>query len=622
MAKITNIPNHHATQVVDFPRLDGGLNLWELDYRLPNNQSPEMKNLWWQDGVLQCRDGQVYVSDAALGVGYSCFPSLFWDHAFFHIGDTIYCMNPAAESVQMTALVTGVPANRGTFFTYDKFLYYKNRGGFYKIVYNSRFTSLFQAGPVADEAYTPIIMLNTDPTTGAGDLYQPENRLSAKKTVQFTASDGIKVYKLPVGDLDAVTEVRVDGVAQASTAYTVDLAAGTVTFVTAPPVHNPVENNTVEITYEKANLTAWNSVMGCPYAAVYGTNNASVIVLGGGEAQPNAFFWNGNDSLGMHDAYWPMSSYQLAGDAEDGITGFGVQYGSLIVLKNRSVGKANYEIEAVDERNTVALTYTEINNRIGCDLPWTIALVENNVVFCNSAGGVYVVRDSSAALENNIECISKNVNGNAARPGLLHDVRTAGAIAVCGFDDDNRYWVCANGHAYLWDYVLSSWKEPSWFLLTGVPGVAYFRAVDASFHLDLRGRVTKFVRNFMDYGGAIEKVYQFPPQSFGTYDRLKDIRHCVFSVRSDTDSRVDILYQTDHEARADLTDIASLSWRLSPRNLMSRYLGGQKFAHTARRTPGCKHVRHFSMRLSNKVATQDLAIVSAQIYFRYSGRDR
>ena len=97
MAKISlsSVPGQHATKMVDFPRLDGGLNLWELDYRLGRNQSPEMKNLWWQDGVLQCRDGQSYLYGPSkeqmasplpagvepwtdLGTGYTCTPELFW----------------------------------------------------------------------------------------------------------------------------------------------------------------------------------------------------------------------------------------------------------------------------------------------------------------------------------------------------------------------------------------------------------------------------------------------------------------------------------------------------------------------------------------------------------------
>ena len=76
--------------VLDFPRLDGGLNLWELDYRLDSNQSPDMKNMCWLDGALGCRDGQTWVSDVELGAGFTCYEDLFWGCAFFHIGNRLY----------------------------------------------------------------------------------------------------------------------------------------------------------------------------------------------------------------------------------------------------------------------------------------------------------------------------------------------------------------------------------------------------------------------------------------------------------------------------------------------------------------------------------------------------
>ena len=344
------------------------------------------------------------------------------------------------------------------------------------------------------------------------------------------------------------------------------------------------------------------------------------IVLGGCEKQPNAFFWCGNDSVGMNEAYWPMSFYNLAGDSEDGITGFGKQYGTLVIFKEKSLGKSAYSVENVDDRDSISLTYTAINAKIGCDLPWTIQLIENNLVFCNTEGGVHIVRDSTSALENNIECLSRNVNGTDQRLGLLADVRAA--ETVTGFDDGNHYWVVANGHAYLWDYLLSAWKDPSWFYFTNIDGVAFFRTVDKSYHLDANGRVTVFARTFLDYWQAIEKVYQFPPQFFDSYDRLKDILYCIFTVRSDTDSVVKIRYESDYERRYDATDIRSLSWKLAPRNLAFRCLSIQRFAHVARRKPCCRHVRHFSIRLENNEPAQDLSIISAQIYFRYLGRDR
>lgn len=707
---LSSMPSPHATKMVDFPRLDGGLNLWELGYRLSRNQSPEMRNLWWQDGVLQCRDGQSYLygpSEAQmqsplpegvdawsdLGTGYTCAGELFWDHAFFHIGSKLYYMDPAAETPEMTELLSGVSENRGTFFRYYDWLFYKNRGGFYKIKYDPDSTPVFSASSLTADAYTPTILMNADPSSGSGDSYQPENRLSAQKKVLYNAAEdnrlitktgdgsetvftlgvtaakdqltrvsevyfgstlvnsalystdittgkvtfdsappkdtiitfvaklGVTTYQLPVKELDSVDEVKVDGtVKTAGTDYAVDLTKGTVVFVTAPPVSIPAVNNTVEITYSKANADALNAILDCPYAIVYGGSQSVCIVMGGSGKQPNAFFWNGNDSAGMNAAYWPMSFYNLAGDSEDAITGFGKQYGTLVIFKERSIGKSSYDIETVDDRDSISLTYTAINAKIGCDLPWTIQLIENNLVFCNTDAGVHIVRDSTSALENNIECLSRNVNGTEQRPGLLEDVRAAGVVT--GFDDGNRYWVCAGGHVYLWDYLLSAWKDPSWFYFTGIQAVAFFRTVDRSYHLSGDGRVTVFTRSFMDYGGGIEKVYQFPPQFFDTYDRLKDVLYCIFTVRSDTDSVTRITYESDYEAREDLTDIRSMSWRLSPRNLAYRCLGIQKFAHVARRKPGCRHVRHFSMRLENAERAQDLAILSAQIYFRYLGRDR
>lgn len=707
---MSSVPSQHATKMVDFPRLDGGLNLWEMDYRLNRNQSPEMKNLWWQDGVLQCRDGQSYLYGPSqeqlmtplpegvepwvdLGVGYTCTSDLFWDHAFFHIGTKLYYMDPSAETPAMTELVDGVPENRGTFFRYNDGLFYKNRGAFIKVKYDPAKTPVFSASHVEDNAYTPIIVMNASPSTGSGDTYQPENRLSPKKTVQYNAAEdqqmitkngdgstkvfdlgktaaadqltrvtdvyfgstlvntaiyttdvstgkvtfttappsdtiitfvakfGVVTYQLPVKEIDAVTEVKVNGeVKTESTDYAVDLTKGQVVFVKAPPVSDPPVNNTVEITYSKANEDALNAIMDCPYAIVYGGSQDVCIVLGGCEKQPNAFFWCGNDSVGMNESYWPMSFYNLAGDSEDGITGFGKQYGTLVIFKEKSLGKSAYSVEDVDDRDSISLTYTAINAKIGCDLPWTIQLIENNLVFCNTEGGVHIVRDSTSALENNIECLSRNVNGTDQRPGLLADVRAS--ETVTGFDDGNHYWVVANGHAYLWDYLLSAWKDPSWFYFTNIDGAAFFRTVDKSYHLDANGRVTVFNRTFLDYWQAIEKVYQFPPQFFDSYDRLKDILYCIFTVRSDTDSVVRIRYDSDYERRYDLTDIRSYSWRLSPRNLAFRCLSVQRFAHVARRSPCCRHIRHFSIRLENNEPAQDLAIISAQIYFRYLGRDR
>ena len=630
---LNTMPAASKTYVVDFPKLNGGLNIRELNYRLEVNQSPNMKNLWWQNGVLQCRDGQRYIGDGStLGAGYACSELPFWGCAFFHIGSGLYYADltnnegvpvwSTDAELEFHAVISDVPENRGQFFRHDGCLFYKNRGGLYKISYDAETTG-FTAVDMsrAENAYTPILVINADPENGSGTTYQPENRLSPRKEIHYNAKEGVTVYHLPVQEIDAVVRVTVDGTDKTEdTDYTVDKTAGTVTFTTAPSVSDPPTNNTVEIVYSKENEDAKQSVMDCCYAIVAGNGNNLCILLSGCKKQSNAVFWNSNDHYAMNPGYFPMSYYNLCGDTEEVVTGFGMQYDDLILFKEKSVGKLVFTVESVDERDSISFAYQSINAKIGCDLPWSIQLVNNNLVFCNTHRGVFLLSSSSAAYENNVVCISENVNGEGEL-GLLYDVRSAGVVVSA--DDNERYWLCANGHVYVWDYHVSVAEAPSWFYFAGIHGIAYFHdEANGLYHLDVRGRVTKFERSFTDYGEAIDKVYTFPTQYFGGYDRLKDVLYILVTVRSDTDTEVKLRYDTDYERRVDLTPIQSFSWRLTPRNLAHRCLASFRYGHVAKRVCMCRHVRHFSLTLGNKVAYEDLAIVSAQIFYRYQGKER
>ena len=618
---LSNLPSKPKEYVIDLPRLDGGLNLWDLDYRMDADQSPEMKNLIWLDGALACLDGQVWVTEEQdLGVGFTCADDLFWDFAVLHIGTKLYAVDMhdmEAETYTLTELIGDVPENRGTFFRFEEALLYKNRGGYFRIDYQE--DGSLKAATV--EAYSPTILINTEPTTAAGDEYQPENRLCPQKTVWYSTVQGVKEYHLPVQEVESVDKVVVDGEELTTeTDYTVDLAKGIVTFTTEPTHHNPTQVNTVRITFTKENPDAYNSIMDCPYAAVYGGDQNVCVVVGGCKAQPNAYFWSGNHIV-MDPGYFPFEQYNLAGDTEERITGFGKQQSMLVIFKEHSVGRAVFDtVEMASGRVMLEMPYTNINSCIGCDLPWTIQLIENNLVFCNTEQGVHLVRDSSSARENNIETLSRNVNGNEQRPGLLEKVR--GSEVTTSFDDGQRYWVVAGGEAFVWDYVLSQYSDPSWFYFTNINAAAFFRKNERAFHMNGAGRITAMRRVFSDYEQGIEKVYRFAAQNMGGYDRLKDVLSVIFVVRADTNSLLNITWLSDYEERADLTPVRAFSWALAPRNLRYRYLGVTRFATAARRKPGCRHVRHFSMRLENSEPATDMSVISAQIFYRYQGRDR
>ena len=615
---LSSYPDLSKLYSVNFLKLGGGLNLKELDYRLATDESPEMKNLWWQDGVLQCRDGQVYLSEEELGPGYACTVNPFFGSAFFHIGDGIYYAVVDGAEAALRRLVGGVPENRGTFFRYQDFLYYKNKGGFFKVTYHAE-TESYSAADALIDAYTPVVIINASPVNGSGSYYQPENRASAKKTVWYNAVAGTTVYKLPVSVIDSIESVVVDGKTLTASDYTVDYVSGTVTFKTAPPVTDPFTNNTVRITYSKDNPDALRAIMDCEHAFVGGGDTNLCIILGGCDAQPNAVFWNSNDNVSMNPTYWPMSYYNLVGDTEDPVTGFGKQYSTLVVFKTHSIGKLGYGVEKVDDRDSISFTYSDINSRVGCDLPNSIQLIENNLVWANTYQGVHMLRSTSAAFENNVDCISEKVNGESV--GLLKDLRRA--ETVCSFDDDSRYWLCCGDVTYVWDYALSTYSDPSWFYFTNIHGVDFFRDdTRRIYHLDNKGRVTRFERVFSDYGDGIEKLYRFPTQQFGSYERLKDVPQILLAVRSDTDTDIMVKYDTDYETRYDHTPVRTYSWRLAPRNLAHRCLDVPKYAYVAKRKPGCRHIRHFALTLSNDAPGEDLSVVSLQIFYRFQGRER
>ena len=547
---LSDLPDPKKEYTQRFENLAGGLNLRDLDYLLKPNESPEMKNLNWHDGVLSCRDGQTLLSKSR-GQVYACAEEPFHDRLVVHCGTSLYAVTPSTGS--WMPLLQNVARERGTFFRYNEFLMYKNQGGYYKIAYRESSDGLFAASIYSDEsrseAFIPVIQLNTDPKTGAGDLYQPENRLSAYKKVRFNAAAGVTEYHLPVQDIDEVCS------------DTVDAEAGTITFRTAPTVSNPPENNTVEILYRKENPDAYNSIMDCAYAAVFGGNRDLCVVLGGCPAQPNAYFWSGNTQLAMDPSYFPMSHYNLAGDASDAITGFGKQQNMLIVLKEHSVGRVTYGTEKINEREQITMNYTRINSRIGCDLPWTIQLVENNLVFCNRRDGVHLIRDSSAAYENNIVCISRKVNGDTYRHGLTWALRQADADLVCSVDTDRKYLVVYQGEAYEWDYTLSEYQNPTWFYHTNLKAVCFAHLNEQLWEFSTSA-LYNFERSFMDDGEAIEKVYRFPTQHFGSYDRLKTVRSVVLSTRADANTRTRITWGCDYGTREDASPIIADAYRL------------------------------------------------------------
>ena len=614
---LKDAPSPKKEYVLDYSNLYGGINIWDPDYRLKPNESPEMKNLLWRNGMLCSRKGQYYVCPYQLGQGFAAYPRLWHGFIFAHIGGNIFRFD--VETGSPVLLATGIPKIRGTFFTFSDKLYYKTKGAYKEITANQVDGQWsFSCSEVFP--YEPIIVINANPATGAGDLYQPENRMSSRKTVWYNAVGGAKTYYLPV-KAERVTYVEVNGY-HVTVGWSYDPQYGRVLFDVAPPVTDPPTNNTVRITYELDNSEAQKSISDCRYVAVYGGTGELCVVMAGSEDQPNAYFWSGNSSFKMDASYFPMEQVQLASSTEERITGFGKQQDNLIIFKEGSVGKTTLGTQVINDRIFIDLPYIPINASIGCDLPWSIQLVENNLVFANR-NGIYTILDTSSANENNIVGISRKINGSAERPGYLADVAGVDEDVVCSVDDGTHYYISVNGKTWAWNYELSGWKDPTWFLLTNTNAVALICESGELYHLNGVGSISGLHNDYNDYGEPIERVFRFPTMNFGSYDCRKNVNSVIVTLGAYELENTELWYLTDYETRKDLTNLQVVdAGDYDSERVVGTRPDSARVPAVFRRRPMCRRVLHFTMNLVNANLNEDFELVGAQVFYNLQGRLR
>ena len=614
---LKDTPTPKKEYVLDYSNLYGGINLWDPDYRLKPSESPEMKNLLWRNGMLCSRKGQYYLCPYQLGQGFAAYPRLWHGFIFAHIGGNIFRFD--VETGSPVLLATGIPKIRGTFFTFSDKLYYKTKGA-YKEITATLVDGQWSFSCNEVFPYEPVIVINANPATGAGDLYQPENRMSSRKTVWYNAVDGAKTYYLPV-KAERVTYVEVNGY-HVTVGWSYDPQYGRVLFDVAPPVTDPPTNNTVRITYELDNPEAQKSISDCRYAAVYGGTGELCVVMAGSEDQPNAYFWSGNSSIKMDASYFPMEQVQLASSTEERITGFGKQQDNLIIFKEGSVGKTTLGTQMINDRIYIDLPYIPINASIGCDLPWSIQLVENNLVFANR-NGIYTILDTTSANENNIVGISRKINGSSERPGYLADVSDMDEDMICSIDDGTHYYITANGKTWAWNYELSGWKDPSWFFLTNTDAAALICEAGDIFHINGAGSLTGLHNEYSDYGEPIERMFRFPTINFGSYDCQKNVNSVIVTLGAYDLEDTELWYLTDYETRKDLTNLQVVAAaEYDDERVVGTRPDSTRVPAVFRRRPMCRRVLHFTMKLVNVNLYEDFELVGAQVFYNLQGRLR
>lgn len=536
----------------------GGLNIADLEYDILDNQSPDMINMMVADGALGKRYGQSKVDLTGETLSKIIALGQLNNVIYAQANNAIYAINE-----NIATKLSDVEGGKGTFYVFNQQLLFMN---------GTQFLAFDENGLVTQEPYIPDVAINVKPDGSYADLIENYNRLTPKFRNTFDGdgeSTTFKLYKVdriqgdennPMVECVVGTEKWTYGAS--SKGFSVDWTNATVTFTEAPPkAENNVEIIAAQTT--EASQEYIDSITKCKYMYSFGGNNNSRLFVAGNGS--SCYYYSA-----VYDAsYFPESQNAAIGNGTDDITGFGEQYSTFIVFKPDQVYGITYSFDEA-KLEPVFDTYT-INSLIGCDCPYTISMVNNQLTWLNSTYGVCTMLSTTIKDEKNIVYISRNIN-SGMKQGLLDYELVKEDVA---FNFDGKYWLCQkDGNVFVWDYELTPYTY-SGFMDKDALRLAWFKFdnmfINCAVVIDEdvfygNNDIMTFDNSLSDYVAsstnedkleAIVSRFKTKMLDFGYIDYLKTVKKMYVDVRGDTPSLIKVKYVTGEnpEGEYDPEDI-------------------------------------------------------------------
>lgn len=408
------------------------------------------------------------------------------------------------------------------------------------------------------DAYVPVLYKDCK-ADGTGTKVEPRNIISGRSIQEFTTDSLSTVYKLCDDNIDnAFVSViynagggslynfsfrpNITLTKQNNVMASLNRAAGTITFtsVLVDASTLGLKNNLV-VTYTK---TAYDeNPVCCSSIGIWydgGTQTAagySRVFISGYTKTPNRIYY----SAANDPTYFPEDAYIEIGEPADPITAFGIQYDVLAVFKKNSI----YSLSYSNNTNSATFTIKEVNSSIGCDMPATLRLASNALIWASSTGGVYALQSTTIKDERAVRLVSKNVNSKLLSLDA-QDLQTASAVC-----DGTSYFLLAGRYAFIMNYELMHFKSGqdaegiAWFVwsfpekLSGV--FRYGSNFAASSYAD--GTVYLFDDNAGDDCGSFIDAYWYSKSlDFGAPEMLKRLYRFMLTIGCDSPVQLEICF--------------------------------------------------------------------------------
>lgn len=521
----------------------------------------------------------------------------FKEKLYFVVGGKCYVVkNDVYEQV------TGEFGNNKVFFfVYNSVLYALNGEKFQ--YFNEENNIFSEVVP-----YIPRVTMNRKPDGSNSQVDESWNMLGDKFKDSFNGDGTSKIYKLSLFPLDSDTvEAKVNGQVKS---VSVNRTTGEVTFTEAPAEGL----NNVEIIATKIFEGLKDNINKC----TTGIEFSNRMFFTGNKDLTNMYFASGLSDDNQAN-YFPQKYLYAVGGTDKKVTGFKVHQNRLIVFKEDMTCTVD---AALGLDNTASFPIQFLNTEIGCDIPDSIQLIENNIVFANTYTGVNVIYSTAVPGEKSIVSISKNINGDYFRNGLLQEPNLKNATSV---DYDFKYYLCCGDKCYVFDYRkginIKYPEKNTWFLYDNINAncFAIVNNNELIYGHNEVGNLVEFIQAKNDFNKPIYATWKSKLMDFSCPDYLKMIQELYVTLQNnqENDCEISVTYYNENgEVNKKIIAPNTNAWSWETFDWDTFDWKVAIFDKTIKDKVRLKKIAYFQLELSNDKLNQDLSIKNINLHYR------
>ena len=461
-----------------------------------------------------------------------------------HAGTKLYVW---ADDGTPAVLLSGLPRRKSRAVFLAGKLWIVTGGGFYS------YDGTEAKRVSASGAYVPTTTITRSPS-GGGVSYEAVNLLTPYRKNAFQ-TDGKSVKFTLDGEIDASGAVRAWVWGEEITDFTLDRAAGTITFPSAPAAPDAGASDGLVVQFPHTVEGYSDRIDKCTIITTYGVGSNDRVVLSGNPDCPN-LDW----TSGLYDpTYMPDLGYAAVGSEATPICGYCRIGSSLGIVKadDGSDSTVFLRSAALSEDGEAVFTLQQTIAGVGAVAPGSFASLFDDPLFLSRAG-VAAITSSSLTGEKIIQNRSLYLNAQLTNEPSLPEAEAAVWQGMYLLAVPEGHVYILNGRqtktfrsSALGDFVYEGfyWEDvPAlcWYVQrSGTDEALYFGTAD--------GRICKLntdiedMSRYSDDGSAISAVWATKYDDDGTPAVLKTLlkRGCCVTIKPYARSSAEVYIRAD-----------------------------------------------------------------------------